>query len=141
MLTHQPMNRVRDDLNKVFDLFGFNPTQRGNRIAYPLLNLWEEDETLTLQAEVPGLNLEDLEIFVSEGNRLHIKGERKEPQINENGVWHHREMGYGKFEREVTLPLDVDAEKVEAKLVQGVLTITLPKSEAMKPRRIEIKSS
>jgi HSP20 family protein len=82
--------------------------------------------------------MSDLEIFVH-GNQLSIKGERPEPP-SESKTWHRQERGYGKFVRLVDLPFELDQDKVEAEFKNGVLTITLPKREESKPRRIEVKT-
>ena len=88
---------------------------------------------------MPGMELNDLEIYVSGGNQLTIKGERKQPKLDK-GAWHRQERGFGSFARVVNLPVDVNAERVEARLVNGVLAITMPKSETAKPRKITVKA-
>jgi HSP20 family protein len=105
--------------------------------SYPLLNISEDDDRVYVEAELPGMELEDLEILVH-GSQLSIKGQRPEPS-GEGQTWHRQERGYGKFARLVELPFDVDQAKVEAHLRNGILTITLPKREESKPRRIEVK--
>ncbi len=72
-------------------------------------------------------------------NELTIKGERA-PDERQEASFHRRERGHGKFERVLTLPVDIDEGKVEARLRDGVLTVTLPKSEAVKPRKIKVKT-
>ena len=79
------------------------------------------------------MEIGDLEITVTGGNQLSIKGERNPPNI-EQGVWHRQERGYGKFSRLLTLPCEVKTDQVEAEFKDGVLTIKLPKSEAAKPK-------
>ena len=78
-----------------------------------------------------------MEIYVT-GNQFTIKGERRPPQ-NIGGTWHRQERDYGKFTRMVELPGELNGDKVSAEFKNGVLMITLPKSEAVKPRRIEVK--
>jgi HSP20 family protein len=80
-----------------------------------------------------------LEIYVTGGDQLSIKGERKPIEV-EQGVWLRRERAFGKISRVLTLPIEVDANKVQARLTNGVLTITLPKSEAAKPKKIAVKA-
>uniref|UniRef100_UPI003569F0A3 Hsp20/alpha crystallin family protein n=1 Tax=Novipirellula sp. TaxID=2795430 RepID=UPI003569F0A3 len=89
--------------------------------------------------ELPGFHMDDMEIYVT-GNQLTLKGERKPPE-HEGGTWHRQECSYGKFSRMIELPGDIDSEKVSADFKNGVLHITLPKSEAIKPRRIEVKAN
>jgi HSP20 family protein len=107
--------------------------------VYPPLNLWEDDNNLYVEAELPELELTDLEIFVNGDNQLSIKGERKQPE-RENGTWHRQERGHGSFSRAGELPQYVDSDKVTAEFKHGVLTITLPKRKEAKARRIEVKA-
>jgi HSP20 family protein len=130
------MNRLRNEIDRVFSV----DSQAWSRSsAYPPVNIWEDDDAYYVEAEIPGLSMEDLEIFVHEGDQLSIKGMRRASQVD--GRWHRRERAQGEFQRSFKLSDAVDVEKVEAELKQGVLTVTLPKSEAVKPRRIEVKTS
>ena len=129
------MQRFQNQVNELFNRYGTAP---GLSYSYPALNVWADDENLYVEAELPGMTQDQLNIFVSEGNQLTISGERKPCNVP-NGTWHRQERGFGKFSRSVTLPVLVDADKVEARLEQGVLTLTLPKSEEAKPRRIQVK--
>jgi HSP20 family protein len=110
----------------------------GFAVSYPPLNVWEDDANFYVEAELPGLSLDKLEIFVADGNLLTIQGQRQ-PSAVASGTWHRQERGFGKFGRQVQLPSDVDANRVEAKLEQGVLRVTLPKNERARPRRIPVK--
>jgi HSP20 family protein len=83
--------------------------------------------------------LKDLEIYVTGGNQLIVKGERK-PCLPEKGVWHRQERAFGAFHRSLTLPFAVDADKVEARLENGVLRLQLTKHESAKPRKIPVKA-
>ena len=133
------ISRLHDEMNRLFDRWDVNGTRSSARGAYPQLNLWEDDENLYVEAELPGLDLSDLEMYVTNENQLSIKGERKRPTPGA-GTWHRRERGYGEFSRMIELPGFVDSEHVSAKLTDGVLTITLPKRDEGKPRRIEVKA-
>lgn len=129
------MNRLQSEMNRLFGRAG-----NGARPSvYPPLNVWEDDEKLYVEAELPGMDLNDLEIYVNAGNLLTIQGQRQE-SAPAGGTWHRRERGYGKFSRVFELPADVQADKVEAHFRHGVLMIVLPKREEVKPRRIEVKS-
>ena len=134
------MNRLQEEMNHLFERWGVNGPRRAARAQYPALNVWEDDDNVFVEAELPGLDLEDLEIYVTGENQLSIKGERKVPVL-EKGVWHRQERGYGAFSRLVELPYAVNADTVSAQFRHGILTITLPKREEVKPRRIEVKSS
>ncbi|MCS7469989.1 Hsp20/alpha crystallin family protein [Stieleria sp. ICT_E10.1] len=131
------LNRLSREMDRLFSR-GTNDSVMGVG-SYPALNVWEDDDNLFAEAELPGFCLDDLEIYVT-GNQLTLKGERKPPEHG-GGTWHRQERGYGKFSRTVELPGDIDSENVSAEFKNGVLNITLPKSEAVKPRRIEVKAS
>jgi HSP20 family protein len=107
--------------------------------GFPALNVWEDGEKVHVEAELPGLDLKDVEIYVSGGNQLTIKGERKS-NLPEKGVWHRQERTFGAFNRSLTLPFPVDADKVEARLENGVLHIQLTKHESARPRKIPVKA-
>ena len=105
---------------------------------FPAINVWETESSLHAEAELPGLKMEDLEILVK-GNELMIKGERK--HLEQEGIkYHRRERGTGPFRGVVQLPADIDVDKVEATLENGVLTVRMPKSEKARPRKIEVKA-
>ncbi|RLT44609.1 MAG: Hsp20/alpha crystallin family protein [Chloroflexi bacterium] len=102
------------------------------------LDVTENDENYTVHASVPGINAEDLEISFIE-NTLTIKGETKDERVDENEKWHLRERRFGSFMRSISLPTSVKADAIDAHFENGVLTLTLPKAEEIKPRRIAIK--
>jgi len=133
------MHRLSREMDR---LFGHGSNGMGRLFgggSYPALNVWEDDDHVYAEAELPGFSLDDLEIYVT-GNQLTIKGQRQPPE-HASGTWHRQERGYGKFSRMIELPGGIDGNKVEAEFKHGVLNITLPKSEAVKPRRIEVKAN
>lgn len=131
------LNRLSREMDRLFARNGNG--QSANIARYPLVNLWEDNDHVYAETELPGFQLSDLEIYVT-GNQLTLKGERHAPK-HESGTWHRQERGHGQFMRVVELPSDIDADNVAAEFKHGVLMITLPKSESVKPRRIEIKSN
>jgi HSP20 family protein len=133
------MNRLSNQMDQLFGRFNGGGRQTLAPTEYPPINLWEDEERVYAEAELPGMKLDDLEIFVTGANQLTIIGERKEPAGN-GAAWHRRERGYGKFTRLIELPSAVDEDKVEAQFKLGVLTITLPKREEARPRRIAVKA-
>jgi len=138
----QPVMNFRREMDRLLgDVFA--PASAAfERLAvggYPSLNVWEEDDLLYAEAEVAGMKSEELDISVV-GNQLTIKGSRTSA-APEGGTFHRRERSVGEFTRVVTLPVEIDAEKVEANLVDGVLTIKLPKAEAAKPRKVTVQRS
>lgn len=131
-------SRLQNEMDRLLERFSVNLPRGCAHTVYPALNLWEDNEKVWVEAELPGFELNELEIYVNGGKQLTIKGERKQA-AQEGGVWHRQERSFGNFERALELPHDVDADKVSAELKQGVLTITLPKREEVKPHRIAVK--
>jgi HSP20 family protein len=131
------MNRLRGEMDRLFGRFGNGASE--SSVAFPAIDMWEDEERCYIEAELPGLRLEDLEIYVTGDNQLSIKGQRQRPQVDQ-GTWHRQERGFGSFVRVIPLPVPVDSEQVEAEFVHGVLTIRLTKREEVKPRRIEVKA-
>jgi HSP20 family protein len=107
--------------------------------AVPALNIWEDEAAFYVESDLPDVSPDKLEVTVKEGNQLSLSGERK-PSEPANAVWHRQERFAGTFTRDLTLPAPVDADKVEARFEHGVLKLTLPKSEAARPRKIAVKA-
>lgn len=106
---------------------------------FPPINLWAGPESSIVTVEIPGIEPDAVDIQVV-GNTLTIKGGRAAREPKESEAYHRRERWAGQFVRTVQLPYDVEAEKVEARISKGVLTITLPRAEADKPKKITIKT-
>lgn len=106
---------------------------------FPRINLSEDENNLYVEALVPGLDPKELDLNIMQG-ALTLSGERKE-SANGNRTWHRRERGAGRFLRTIELPRTVNAEKVDAEYRNGILTVTLPKSEEAKPKKIAVKTS
>ncbi len=130
------LRSLQREMNRLFD--GYEGGTAMSR--FPALNVWGNSENVIVTAELPGLEVDDLDINVV-NNQLTIKGERKGDKPAEDAVCHRRERETGQFVRTVRLPYAVENDKVTAKYENGVLTITLPRHEATKPKRIEIKAS
>lgn len=133
------LDRLNAEMNRMFRRFGAAEPGQAPAVTYPAVDLWQDENCLYVEAELPGIQIADLEIYVTGGNQLTVSGERKPPTV-EGGAWHRQERGYGKFSRLLALPCDVKTDEVEADLKDGVLTVKLPKSEAAKPRRLAIKA-
>lgn len=108
------------------------------RVWAPPVDIRESDEALTFTAELPGLTKDDVSITV-ENNVLTLAGERKFEKEAKGETFHRVERAYGGFSRSFTLPATVQTDQVEARFEHGVLTISLPKQEESKPRKITIK--
>ena len=135
----EPFGNVWKEMNRLFSFPAGNdgwPTLAG---SFPALNIWQDEGTVYAEAELPGMDLNDLEIFVTGGNQLTIKGERKH-SLPEKGVWHRQERSFGAFVRTLTLPFVVDADKVDARFENGVLLVKLAKHETAKARKITVKA-
>lgn len=141
MSTWLDVGRFRNSLDRLFSDFleGHPYLENGARTepAFPPLNCWEDEGTLHAECELPGVELDDLEIYVV-GRDLNVKGQRKGREL-EKATYHRRERDAGSFHRVLHLPVDIDAKRVSAELTNGVLTITLPKAPEAKPRKIEVK--
>jgi len=132
------VDRVQDEFARLFGrLNRFAAPAAGGSV--PLLNVWEDEHALYAEADLPGLDPAKLDVFVTEGNQLTIQGDRTAPEIK-GATWVRQERPFGQFTRVVGLPALVDADKVEASYENGVLRLTLPKSEAAKPRKIAVKA-
>jgi HSP20 family protein len=129
--------QLQDEVNRLFHRWGGDGNRRPAG-GFPAVNVWEEGEALLVEAEVPGLDMKDLEIYVTGTDQLTIKGERK-PAVPPKGVQHRQERSFGSFVRVLTLPVPVDSSKVEARLENGVLHLKLAKHETAKPRKIPVK--
>ncbi|HSM86342.1 MAG TPA: Hsp20/alpha crystallin family protein [Candidatus Limnocylindrales bacterium] len=132
-------DRINQLWNPPFGLFrGLTPeTERSLTAFVPSVDVYEDDQNIILQAELPGLQEKDLEISL-ENNVLTVSGERKLENEEKKENYHRIERSYGRFTRSFTLPPTVDPENVNAEFSNGVLKITLTKREEAKPKQIKI---
>jgi HSP20 family protein len=122
---------------RLFDDMLGHRTNGGSMLA-PALDVTEDEHALTVTAELPGLKKEDVRIQVENGV-LSISGEKKVDEEKKERDWHRMERRYGAFHRAISLPNGIQTEKADAKFEDGVLTVTLPKREDVKPRTLTIK--
>ena len=108
--------------------------------VFPMMNITEDEKNYYVRAELPGIKADELEMSVT-GDTLSVSGERKLPAEDEKAQYHRKERDAGRFSRIVTLPGQLNTGKVEARCTDGVLTVTLPKAEAAKPKQITVKTS
>ena len=106
---------------------------------FPPLNMWVDADSAIVTSEIPGIEASDIDISVI-GKRLTLRGLRKADELGDDESYHRRERWAGQFSKTIELPFNVQAEKVEAKFSKGILSITLPRAEAEKPKKIIIKS-
>ena len=133
----EELERMRSQMDRVMEGFQGAPAFRPTAGVFPAVNLTEDKERYYVRAELPGIKSGDLDIQVT-GNNLSISGERKTGVDVEGARYHRREREGGRFSRIIGLPGDVDPEKVDARLVNGILTVSIAKAEAAKPRQITI---
>jgi HSP20 family protein len=141
------MEALRRDLDRAFANAGF-PTEPFFRTAflpgraarhYPLINLYEDADHIYVEALAPGLDAAALDLAVIR-NLLTISGETQPyPETIKPEVFHRHERPVGKFVRTIELPVEVDADQVKAEYKQGLLTVTLPKAAAAKPKQISVQ--
>ena len=127
------LKAFQDSVNRLF-------AEPSGRPWVPAVDIQETENDLVLKADVPDVDMKDIDVRVENGT-LSLRGERKFESETKNGSWHRVERSYGRFERAFALPNTVDFEAVKADYKNGVLTITLPKKEVAKPRQIKVAIS
>jgi HSP20 family protein len=132
------VDRLQREMNRLFE--DYYPGGQRTAPGYPALNVWTNQDGLTVTAEVPGVPPEDIDINVV-GDTLTLSGTRKPDELQEGARYHRQERGYGGFTRSIQLPFPVDVANVEATFKNGVLSIALPRAEADKPRKIAVKTA
>jgi HSP20 family protein len=138
-----PYTELERTVNGLFDQpFGIRP-MRDDRNAevlawQPQVNVYEDKDHLSIEAQLPGIDLNDVELSVKE-QTLQLRGERKTETEKSKDGYHFREAQYGKFSRSFSLPSTVNPDEAKATYDKGVLTITIPKQEKAKPRTIQIE--
>jgi len=135
------MMTLREAMDRLFDDAFTRPlsVRDGWTMASPAIDMYQTDNEVVVKASIPSLKAEDVQINVS-GDVLTLKGEVKQEEERQDKAWHIREHRFGSFERSIALPTDVKSDKAEAIFENGILTITLPKADEVKPRTINIKA-
>jgi HSP20 family protein len=134
------MMTLRDAMDRLFDDAFTRPLRMyDGQMSIPAVDMYQTDDEVVVKAAVPGAKADDVQINVT-GEVLIIKGEIGEKQEVEEKAYHLREQRWGVFERTIALPTDVIADKAKAEFENGILTITLPKAEEVRPKTINIKT-
>jgi len=133
-LTHDPFNSLRLFEDTVTRMLS---EPRTSRPWSPAVDILETENELVVKADLPDVQLEDIDVRVENGT-LSLKGERKFEKDFAGKGYHRIERSYGSFVRSFTVPSSVDTEKVSADYKNGVLTVTLPKKEAAKPKQVKV---
>jgi HSP20 family protein len=137
------LNRLREEINRVFEQPGQGFLERSTGFFggwSPSLDVFDDKDNVIVKAELPGMKKEDIEVTLA-GDALTISGERKEEVENKDAETYRSERYFGRFQRSVTLPHQVDPNRIQATYKDGILTVTLSKSEEAKRKQIEVKVS
>ena len=132
------MDRIQREMNRLFE--AHSPVRTRVAPSYPAVNLWSNEDGLVINAEVPGISADDINISVI-GETLTLSGARKQEALGEGTRYHRHERGSGKFSRLIELPFPVDVNDVQATFTNGVLNVSMPRAEADKPRKIVVKGA
>ncbi|MDB4973437.1 MAG: Hsp20/alpha crystallin family protein [Myxococcaceae bacterium] len=132
-------DRLRSEMFRLLEGTGNEPALTTSAGVFPPLNVSQDDDNFYVRAEMPGVRSEDLTISAVR-NRISITGRREIPRENERVSYHRKERAEGAFSRTLALPSEVNADAVEARYGDGILTLTLPKAEEAKPRQITVQS-
>lgn len=125
---------LRSRMNRLFESEG-----ESTRLWAPVVDISEDDHQIVLEAELPGMNKEEIDIQLN-GESLTLRGERRIEQSQKGEQYHRVERQYGAWQRTFQVEVPIDAQNVSADYRDGVLTVTIPKAEDVKPRQIEIST-
>jgi HSP20 family protein len=134
----EELDRMKRQMDRLLE-DARGPYQGAQAGVFPLINLTEDKDNYLLRAELPGVKADEIDIQAT-ANNIAISGERKIDTEKEGARYHRREREAGKFSRMIGLPGDINSDKVDAKLENGILTIVVSKAEAAKPKQITVKS-
>ena len=133
------LSSLRDELDRLFESPWTELARTSQLLSgwTPALDVYEDKDNFIVKAELPGMKKEDIEVSLH-GDSLSISGERKSETKEENADVCRAERYFGRFQRTVTLPTSVAPDKVKAQYKDGILTVTLPKTEEAKPKQIDV---
>ena len=134
------MMTLREAMDRLFDDAFTRPLSlSSNAWSVPAVDMYQTDNEVVVKAALPGIKADEVQINIT-GELLSLKGEVKQENETKEKAYHIREQRWGTFERSIALPTQVVADKAKAEFENGVLTITLPKAEEVKPKTITIKT-
>lgn len=131
---YQELERMHREINRLFS------GNRGRFAEYPAVNVWANEDDAVVTAELPGVDPSEVSLSLVR-DTLTLEGERKPLELKEGETFDRRERGYGRFSRSIRIPFEVESDGVTAQARDGVLTITLPRKEETKPRKIAVQAS
>lgn len=132
-------DQLRREMLRLFDTAAGDAFGDVGAGVFPPMNITQDADNFYLRAEVPGIKPNELSISAVR-NRVSLAGKREIQREHERASYHRKERAEGSFNRTVTLPTEVDAERVDARYADGILTLTLPKAEEAKPRQIAVRT-
>lgn len=130
---------LREAMDHLFDDAFTRPLTVRDGWSAPAVDMYQTDDEVVVKVSIPGFKAEDVQINVT-GDILTLKGEMKHEEEKKDKAWHIREQRWGSFERSLALPTEVVADKAKAEFENGILTVTLPKAEEVKPKTITVKA-
>ena len=143
LIRFEPMREMislREAMDRLFNDAFTTPTMaRDGGWSGPAVDLYQTDDEVVVKAALPGIKADDVQISVT-GDLLTLRGEFKQEEEKKDKAYHLREQRFGSFERSFALPTNVIADKAKAEFENGVLTLTLPKAEEVKPKMITVKA-
>jgi HSP20 family protein len=137
--SYSDFDQIRREMLRLLDAATGGGAPDPGAGVFPPMNITQDHDNFYLRAEIPGIKPAELSISALR-NRVAISGKREIPREHERVSYHRKERAEGAFNRAVTLPTEVDAERVDARYADGILTLTLPKAEQAKPRQIAVKT-
>lgn len=136
---YEELTRMRRQMDRMMDSFVGSQALEGGAGVFPATNIMENDDFFLFRAELPGVKAADLDIQATTRN-LTISGQRTLEVEDEKARYHRREREGGRFSRAFALPKEIDPDRVEARVLNGILTLRVPKAASAKPKRITIES-
>lgn len=134
------LEQIRRDMDRLLGMFSEDWSTPFGPGVFPALNVTQDGDRYYVRAELPGMDSKDIEINAVH-NKLTLSGTRRVEHGDESTSYHRRERDSGTFSRSLVLPSEIDPARIEAKYSHGILTVSLPKSEADKPRQITVQTS
>jgi HSP20 family protein len=132
------LEEFRREMDRLFENYvGSTPGDLLRGRHFPAIDVWEDGESLFVQAEIPGVAMDHIEVY-ARGSELTLKGTRTSPCIQGTSVF-RREQQTGDFERIITLPIDIEPDRIEATLKEGLLTIRIPKPPLSQARKVPVR--
>ena len=133
------LDQVRREMRRLFDTFAGDTVADRGAGVFPPVNISQDADNYYLRAEIPGIKPEELALSAV-ANRVSLAGRREIQREQDRVSYHRKERADGSFNRTVTLPTEIDAQRVDARYADGILTLTLPKAEETKPRQITVRT-